>query len=109
MKTKTIIHSNGSKWYGELSDTIEKLLEVLAEEPLDRKFEAYGDFCYSLEDLSGGVRFFGNFFELSHVFRIDTNDLDLIKKLAAAIDTNKQMPGYAAQPRPKKRVSFFEG
>ena len=106
MKIETTINSNGSKWYGEEPDNIEKLMEVLKEEPLDRRFEAFGDFCYPSEGLPGNIRFMGNFFRLSHVFNIDTNDIGLIKKLARAIDLNKQRPDYKSQPKPKRPLPF---
>ena len=46
----TTIHSLGSKWYGEEADPIETLFKVLAEHPLSRVFEAYGNFIGPRED-----------------------------------------------------------
>lgn len=35
------------------------------------------------------VQFFGNFEKLSHVFNIETTDIEIIEKLSAAIKQNK--------------------
>ena len=107
MKTETKIKSNGSKWYGEQPDSIEKLLEVLETEPLDKSFERYGNFYEPTEGISGSINFFGNFFTVSHVFNIDTNDIKLIKKLANAIENNKKRADYISQDRPEEIKAFF--
>ena len=89
----TTIHSNGSKWAGEDPDTIEQLIAVLGREHLDPKFELYGGFIQRGESWPG-VRFFGNFENLSHVFRIDTDDPQVIQVLTTAIEANVQTPAY---------------
>ena len=102
MNKFTIIHSNGSKWFGEKPDSIEKLLEVLSEKTLawhiiekDPKkvinpakgiLMATDQPMYPNQNVTC---FFGNFIDLSHVFNIDTNDEDVVKKLTAAIKKNK--------------------
>ena len=99
------IQSNGSKWLGQEPDNIEVLLEVLAKEPLDKTFEDYGNFYEPLEDAFcqrcgyplGTINFFGNFFKLSHVFNIRTDELKLIHKLVDAIELNKLTPAYKEQ------------
>jgi hypothetical protein len=98
----TEILSNGSKYAGEAPENVEFLLALLANEPLDRKFEAYGNFAQNLgnEGRPGAVRFFGNFFTCSNVFRIDTDDPTLIERLLAAIRVNQLRPDYLAQDQP---------
>jgi len=114
------IKSNGSKWFGEEPDTIEKLLEVLAVEPLDRKFENFGNFIYKpftwkygrgnrivndkpmYPDNPAMLNFFGNFLRVSHVFNITTDDPVIIAKLRKAIRANKKRPDYLSQDKPKR-------
>ena len=99
----TTINSNGSKWAGEAPDSIETLLEVLENNVLDRRFENEdgGDVFVSTRcDVTGKVRFHGNFFRLSHVFGIDTDEPDLIDGLTAAIRANQQRPDYLEQASP---------
>lgn len=114
METYTEIISNGSKWYGEEPDTVEVLLDVLENHPLDRVFESYGNFAYRAKNkhdreiMGNSTRFFGNFLTISHVFNIQTNDNDLITKLCKAIRKNKRRPDYLSQPKPLKQKKFFE-
>jgi hypothetical protein len=89
----TTITSNGSKWYGEAPDSIDKLLEVLKENTLDPRFIEYGNFI--IADV-GSVRFFGNFRDLSHVFNIRTDDPAIIAKLSRAIHENLRRDDYRA-------------
>jgi hypothetical protein len=103
----TTIHSNGSKWAGQEPDTVEQLLGVLDREVLDRRF--HGMFITREPKLVNGgrltpgtVRFFGNFLTVSHVFRIDTDDADIIAKLTRAIRRNQRQEAYRAQPIPKR-------
>jgi hypothetical protein len=116
----TIIRSNGSKWAGEQPDDIPALLDVLASTPLDRSFEAYGNFynpapgfCDQLgrhthpKEYEGLASFFGNFFCLSHVFNIYTNEPQVIADLLTAIDQNQHRTDYLAQPQPTDRRHPF--
>lgn len=80
------ITSNGSKWNEQDADSIDRLVAVLAMEPLDPRFLNYGRFILPLG--GGKVRFFGNFFALSHVFNITTDDPALIGRLTIAICDN---------------------
>lgn len=89
----TIIHSNG----GGLTQPIEALYAALEEYTLDRTFEMYGNF---IEMRDGKAHLFGNFFDYSHVFRLETDDQDLIDRLASAIEANKAKPTYIRQPPP---------
>jgi hypothetical protein len=104
----TEIISNGSKWAGEEPDSIDTLLDVLAKHPLDRTFEAYGNFVLRDPQMADGSRdvgrthFFGNFLTLSHVFSIRTDEQDVIDKLTAAIQANKLRPDYRNQSKPKR-------
>lgn len=111
--------SNGSRWMGEEPATVEELLEVMARTPLDPRFEDYGGFigdtrgakpagynaagkrCYIdtgpiYPEHPQAVRFWGNFFELSHVFEIDTDDPETIEKITRAIRANQSTPAYKA-------------
>lgn len=97
----TIIHSNG----GGLAQPIEALFDRLQTATLDRTFEAYGNFIERGADIkriygAGFVCFFGNFFDYSHVFRIATDDAELIERLTAAIEANKAKPSYIEQCPP---------
>ena len=94
---ETIIHSNGSKWLGQEPDTIEKLLEVLAAQPLDRSFEAFGNFVTPCERKPSFTSIFVNFYHLSHVFNIDSNDPAIVERLSAAIRANQRRPDYLSQ------------
>lgn len=110
------IDSNGSKWYGQQPDTIDDLLQVLKEYPLDETFEGYGNFIteitpeYMAEQnrhgfmkgkdyLIGCTRFFGNFATLSHVFNITTDEPESVKALTEAIRVNQQRPDYRSQKK----------
>jgi len=97
---KTTINSNGSRWYGEKPDSIDKLIEVLGHETLDRTFERVGNFVCRHK---GQTRFFGNFRTVSHVFNIDSDDPKVIERLTKAIRANQRTAAYRAQPKPKRR------
>lgn len=110
----TIIRSNGSHCLGSGPDTIETLLEILAQHPLRREFEQFGDFYQPVphlcdqfgahnhtSELEGLANFFGNFLGLTHVFDVYTDDAELIEKLRAAIQANKSRSDYLSQPEPK--------
>ena len=99
----TTINSNGSKWAGQAPDSIEKLLDVLAFDVLDRRFENEdgGDVFISKRcEVTEIVHFRGNFFRLSHVFGIDTDEPDVIDSLTAAIRANQQRADYLEQASP---------
>lgn len=100
------------------SGNVNRLLELLPTRTLDPTFEEYGNFISAdlfhpkwdadqaeyvddhtrpiYPDTPGMVRFFGNFYDYSAVFRIDTNDRALIDQLTAAIRANQQTPAYLA-------------
>ena len=104
------ILSNGSRWAGEEPDSIENLLEVLREHPLDRSFEHYGNFVDTsplwgpdgtspnpYPDNPGVVVYSGNFSNLSHGFNIHTDEPEVIALLTDAIRANQQRPDYLSQ------------
>lgn len=97
------ILSNGSKWYGQKPDTLEQLIDVLGEYALDPTFEKYGNFVMEYKPLKwteknsqykGCASFFGNFYSLSHVFRIITDELEIIERITAAIRANQHTEAY---------------
>jgi hypothetical protein len=121
--------------YGEEPDALEQLFQVLASDPLDPTFEEYGNFCCGepraavhlgkgeyadkgpiYPDAPGMQRFWGNFYELSHVFRIDTDEPELIERLTVAIRTNQATEAYTLarkgrglvekQPEPEQEELF---
>jgi len=81
----TTIDSNGSKWYGEEPDSVPVLLDLLAREPLDPTFEEFGNFIRPAEDQPGVTRFAGGLWLRAHVFRIDTDDPEIVRALTDAI------------------------
>lgn len=99
--TVTIIHSNG----GGLAGPIEALFDRLETATLDRTFEdeRFGGFASIHDERPEMTAFFGNFFDYSHVFNIETNDPDLIARLTAAIEKNKLRPDYLAQQTYEER------
>jgi hypothetical protein len=96
------IQSNGSKWHGQQPDTIEKLLEVLENHPLDTEMFPNGHYTVTNKEyfihpnrcqhLIGSTHFRGNFVTLSHVFSIYTDEAEVIQKLTEAIDRNLLCP-----------------
>ncbi len=95
------IISNGSKWAGDLPDTLDQLCEVLQSNPLDRTFEDYGNFIIApTVEHDAVVRFWGNFFNLSHVFSVDTDEPEIIERLTGLIRANQQRADYISQHKP---------
>jgi hypothetical protein len=97
------IKSNGSKWYGQEPDSIETLLDAFSKYTLDPRFENYGDFVnlnpqwlnrVNAEKYAGCASIFGNFMNGHGVFNIITDDQELIAKIAALVNQNKQTPEY---------------
>lgn len=100
------IFSNGSKWMGQEPDSIQELLNTLKEYTLDPSFEQYGNFITVLQESDflkvndtikeriGKTHFFGNFYNVSHVFNIDTDEPFIIEALTTAIRKNQQTAEY---------------
>lgn len=106
-----VFHSNGSGLPVVGEEGVQFLLDRLAAETLDRRFESCGNFIdraprnlhgEPLYD-EGWVSFFGNFLTYSHVFNIATDDADVIARLEAAILANKETLAYRIQPPPFDR------
>ena len=98
----TNIISNGGGFVGTTQDSVERLVEIMGETPLDRSFENYGNFIYADDSVPDVVCFFGNFFHLSHVFNIETNSNELVETLTAAIQANQRRGDYLSQPQPAR-------
>lgn len=105
----TIVLSNGHRQSDNTEAAIAILLDVLSDYPLNRTFEMFGGFVERdarnlrgewLEGLENAVSFFGNFLNLSHVFRIVSNDPVVVDRLAQAIAANRARPDYLRQPPP---------
>ena len=100
----TVIHSNGSRWNGEPLATIDELIEVLKIETIEerffRQFTAHEGYARVIKNhcpikmKNGVAHFFGNFEQVSHVFRIDTDDAELIERLSNAIKKNAGWEKY---------------
>lgn len=97
---ETTIECNGSRWYGEEVGHIDQLFAALAEHPLSRRFEVYGNFIFPNAEASR-VEFWGNFYTVSHVFHVITSDAALAERLTEAIRSNQERPDYLAQPVPE--------
>lgn len=92
---KTIINHNGSRSLGAAPASLGELYRLLQREPLDPAFERTGDFvCKVKIDGDSMLRFWGNFFAVSHGFSIDTNDPAVIETLMHLIKLNKQRVDY---------------
>lgn len=101
LNIKTVITSNGGKWGGEEQATINELLDVLKAEVIEERFfkqythnKEKFNFCPIKTEDGETYRFLGNFENLSWVFKITTNDPELIKKLTKAIKDNKGWVDY---------------
>lgn len=79
---------------------IEKLFEMMERYTLDPVFERYGDFIEENPILIGTRKaadyttLFGNFFDYSFVFAIDTTDAGLIERFKRAVERNKRTEAY---------------
>lgn len=91
----TVVSHIGSKFGGDDPDTIEQLFDMLGREPLDPKFEQYGNFMYHCED-SNRIKVWGNFFAVSYGFDVETDDPCLIERFMIAISGNQSSEPYRA-------------
>lgn len=122
------VHHNGSHWAGDEESDIAALLDMLANHTLDPEWEKYSNFIsqnpcaaddnpdwnYSSPDsvprwIDGEplyavpvTRYFGNFYDWSHVFCIDTNHVETIAALNAAIAANKASVAYQQAKQQRK-------
>lgn len=96
------ILANGSKWMGQSPDPVEVLLEMLSRHTLNPMFETHGNFIIEKPPTfipDGPVEgtiygFFGNFYDVSHVFDLYTDETELIHKLITAIRKNQMSIAY---------------
>lgn len=122
-----IINSNYDAFGVGHDAPIEALFERLQKYALDPAFERYGDFCFKpyhwtrddggkiIDDLTRPLypdapdtrRVFGNFFDVSGVFNLDTDEQELIAKLRALIAANKATPAYAAARQECRKPSWY--
>lgn len=96
MTTQTEIIANGSKWNGQAPDSIYVLKENLKKYTLVNNGKGFPTIYKSNFDKSITC-FSGNFCEYSACFRINTNDVVLIKELKALIAKNKRTFHYINQ------------
>lgn len=88
------IRANGSKWAGQSPDPVETLLALLKSEPLDPRFEDYGDFVMR-DETWPNVHVWGNFFNVSHCFDIKGTPAECAA-IVAAIRENQRRADYRA-------------
>lgn len=109
---------------------IDALLERLSSATLCPTFERYGNLIQHplyhskpgdkpgewvddtdrpmYPDHPGTHRFFGNFFDYSHVFNIDTDEPELIEALTKAIRANQATAAYAdAKAQVEEREAYW--
>lgn len=99
----TIIDCVGSKWAGQNPDSVDDLMRMLRDHPLDPTFEEFGNFVQRTPELlsdapvslHGLAHITGNFFTHSYVFGIWTDDEPLIDRIEAAVRANQATPEYA--------------
>lgn len=87
----------------EIADNEENIMLDLEKYTLDPVFEYYGNFVNrspefvhpeGVQKYAGCTVIWGNFLNLSHVFRVITDDQALISRFADAIERNKATPEY---------------
>jgi len=101
-RTETKVLANGSTWHGEQPLPLAELYARLRENTLDPRFENYGNFIMHRKD--DGVRFWGNFFDVSHVFDVVTNDPGIISTLCFAIRDNQDSVRYREARKSYRRT-----
>ena len=99
-----ILSTKPGGWSRE-PDTIDRILRYLENYPLDPTFENYGNFIDSNPEwlnqetarkYAGCTCFWGNFYSISGVFNVITNDAGIIRRLTAAIRRNQGSAAYAS-------------
>lgn len=80
-------------------EMLERLFDMVYHFTLDPTFERYGDFVSRNPRLVRGGRgdytaLFGNFYDYSFVFNIETKDEKLIARFANAVAENKKKESY---------------
>ena len=91
--TPVLVVSNGSGRVLELED----LFAALSAFTLDPTFRRYGNFRIQSEPRTDVVEFWGNFWNMSHVFSVEClASSATARRLTAAIEANLATPAYAA-------------
>lgn len=80
---------------------VDALIATLEREPLDPSFEEYG--CFWEPEGGGVVGIWGNFANLSAVFRISSNDPEVLDRLGEAIRANRKRGDYRAARMAEQR------
>lgn len=84
---------------GSPEEQIEKLFEMMTKFTLDPCFERYGNFVEEYPKLYRGgyddcINLFGNFWDYSFVFRMETKDAKLVARFREAVAKNKATEDY---------------
>jgi len=98
--------------------SLEHLFKMLAEHPLDRTFEAYGDYLeppvwsnppdgWAPDGSDGELTFWGNLFDWAYTFNLTTNDPELVERIRAAVDLNRARPDFLEQPACPLMISLL--
>lgn len=99
------ISKHPATWPASQPDTEERIIHYLNTHTLDPIFEDYGDFVdlnpkwltpSMARQYGGCVHFLGNFYDVSGVFDVVTNDPRLFVRLLEAIRRNQKTAAYAA-------------
>lgn len=88
---KTVVHSRAD---------LPTIRRRLVENVLDPSFEEYGNFIMAANP--GVTRFWGNFYDWSAVFQVDTDDPALVAEMTALVRANQATPAYAAAKAERK-------
>lgn len=92
-ETPVLVISNGS---GRVCD-LDGLFTALSMFTLDPKFRRYGNFRLQSEQRPDVVEFWGNFWNVSHVFSVRClAGTETARRLNEAIEANLATPAYAA-------------
>lgn len=97
---------------------IERLFVMMDEFLLDPTFERYGNFMERNPQLIKGgygdyVHLFGNFYDYSFVFNIETKDEELVARFAKSVEVNQAKPAYKEakairERQEKERALYFK-
>jgi hypothetical protein len=119
MSTRTVIHYIGQH-ASPGKRSLEDLFEMLAEHPLDRTFEAYGDYLeppvwskppqdgWAEDGSDGEFSFWGNLFDWAYTFNLTTNDPELIERIRAAVEQNRARADFQAQAPQPMSISLLQ-
>lgn len=83
----TVVNWNGSG----ATQPLETLFARLQTNTLDPTFERYGNFVFVSPGLT---KFWGNFYDYSHCFSVESDEPLIVEALIKAIRTNQQTEAY---------------